>query len=97
MIPHITEELWSSLGYKTLLADSEWPVSNHKYLVNDTVTIAVQINGKVRATITLPSDTDQKKTEELALANDDIAKALVDKQIKKVIVVPGRIVNVVAV
>ena len=97
MIPHITEELWSQLGHKDLLANTDWPTIDAKYLVNDTVTMAVQINGKVRATITLPSNLDAKQTEEFALANDDVAKALSDKQVKKVIVVPGRIVNVVAV
>ncbi len=95
MIPHITEELWLSLGHGTMLAHTPWPQVNEKYLVNDTVTMAVQVNGKVRATITLPSGLNPKQTEETALANDAVVKALEGKEVKKVIVVPGRIVNVV--
>ncbi len=96
MIPHITEELWQGFGHKDMLANSSWPKVNEKYLVNDTVTMAVQVNGKVRATITLPTGLDQKQTEEQALANGDVVKAIDGKAIKKVIVVPGRIVNIVA-
>ena len=95
IIPHITEELWQSLGGKELLADISWPEINEKYLVNDTVTMAVQVNGKVRASITVPSDFTAAQTEAFAIANDDVKKALADKQVKKIIVVPGRIVNVV--
>lgn len=95
MIPHITEELWSMLGFATLLANTDWPKANPKYLVNDTVTVVVQFNGKRKTEIIVPFGADQKTTQELALANDDVAKALIGKDIKKVIVVPGRIVNVV--
>ncbi len=95
MIPHITEELWSLLGHKTILANTPWPKIDEKFLVSDTVKIAVQVNGKKRAEITIAKDADQKQTEELALRNDDVAKSLAGKEIKKIVVVPGRIVNIV--
>jgi leucyl-tRNA synthetase len=95
MMPHLAEELWSMLGHKTILADSPWPVVDEKLLVADTVTIAVQVNGKMRATITLPAGADQKQAESTALADANVQKAMEGKQVRKVIVVPGRIVNVV--
>jgi leucyl-tRNA synthetase len=95
MIPHITEEVWSLLGHTTLLAKTPWPEPDEKYLADDTVTIAVQINGKVRATITLPRDMDVKATEAAALANDSVKQALTGKTVKKIVAVPNRIVSVV--
>ncbi len=96
MIPHLTEELWADIGNTTQLVHSTWPQADEQYLVNDTVTIAVQINGKLKATITLPRDTDQKSAEAHAMEHDDVKRALEGKAVRKVIVVPNRIVNVVA-
>lgn len=96
MIPHITEELWAELGNTTMLVQTSWPCINPDYLKEDTVTIAVQINGKLRATITLPMNNDPKHTEETALAEDSVVRALEGKTVRKVIVVPNKIVNVVA-
>ncbi|PJB68968.1 MAG: leucine--tRNA ligase [Alphaproteobacteria bacterium CG_4_9_14_3_um_filter_47_13] len=95
MIPHLAEELWHFLGHKTILAEEPWPVADDCLLEANTVTIGVQVNGKVRATITLPANADQKTAEEKALAEPGIQKALDGKKIRKIIVVPGRIVNVV--
>jgi leucyl-tRNA synthetase len=95
MMPHVTEELWAQLGHKTILAETPWPEIDASLLQSDTTTIAVQINGKVKATITLPRDMDQKATEAAALGDPDVRKALDGKSVKKIIVVPGRIVNVV--
>lgn len=95
MMPHITEELWAHLGHQTILADMPWPEIDPALLKSDTVTIAVQINGKVRATITMAKDTDQKTAQETALADAAIQRALDGKEIRKVIVVPNRIVNIV--
>ena len=71
------------------------PQADEKLLTSDTVTIAVQVNGKLRANITLPANADQKLAEETALASDNVKKAIEGKQVRKVIVVPNRIVNVV--
>lgn len=94
--PHLAEEIWHELGMNGLAADSKWPVADEKLLGSDTVTMGVQVNGKLRATITLPKGTDKEITEKTALANDDVQKSLADKEIRKVIVVPDRIVNIVA-
>lgn len=96
IIPHVTEEIWHMMGHTNWLVNTLWPEVDQKLLVNQTVTIGVQINGKLRATITLPTSYDQKQTEDAALANDSVQRALEGKSIKKIVVVPGRIVNVVA-
>ncbi len=96
MMPHLAEELWQIVGQKNHLTETGWPVADAKLLVADTVTIGVQVNGKVRASITLPANVDQKTAEGIALAEPGVKKALEGLSVKKVIVVPGRIVNVVA-
>ena len=95
MTPHLAEEMWSMLGMDGLVANSSWPVADKNLLGEETVTIGVQINGKVRATITLPKGSDKGATEQIAMANDDVLRAIDGKDIRKVIVVPDRIVNVV--
>lgn len=93
--PHLAEELWAALGHETILAETRWPKSDPSLMEDDSVTIGVQVNGKVRATITLPKDADKSFAEETALANDDIQRHIDGKTVRKVIVVPNRIVNVV--
>ncbi|HEY8962974.1 MAG TPA: leucine--tRNA ligase [Alphaproteobacteria bacterium] len=96
MIPHLTEELWEQIGNKTLLANTAWPKVEEALLASDTATIAVQVNGKLRATITLPKGADQKTAEEAAMAEEGVKRAITGLSVKKVIVVPDRIVNIVA-
>lgn len=95
MLPHITEELWEQLGHKTILVESRWPEAEASMLVETSVTIAVQVNGKLRATITLAKDADNKAAEATALAEANVQKAIEGKSVKKVIVVPNKIVNIV--
>ncbi|MCW5732523.1 MAG: leucine--tRNA ligase [Enhydrobacter sp.] len=95
MTPHLAEELWGALGHTTLLADSGWPVAEETLLRDDTLTIAVQLNGKLRGTVQLPKDSGKDVAEEAALALPEIARALGGQSPKRVIVVPNRIVNVV--
>jgi leucyl-tRNA synthetase len=95
-MPHLAEELWQRLGHGTLLAETAWPVADPKLVIDETVTVAVQVNGKMRATIHLPRDCDKAEAERAALAEAAVIKALDGKPPKKVIVVPNRIVNVVA-
>ena len=95
MLPHLAEELWQSLGHKTLVTDSAWPKADPALLVETTATIAVQVNGKLRATITIPRDLAASAAEAEALANDNVRKAMDGKAPKKVIVVPNKIINVV--
>lgn len=96
VMPHLAEELWEIMGQDTILADTAWPNCEESLLANDTVTIGVQVNGKVRATITMSSDASKDDYEKVALEQDGVQKALEGKAVKKMIVVPGRIVNVVA-
>ncbi|MAJ62795.1 MAG: leucine--tRNA ligase [Alphaproteobacteria bacterium] len=95
MMPHITEELWQQLGHPTMLADMDWPVADPELLVEDTVTLPVQVNGKLRATLDVPKDATKEALEAAALANENIQRAIDGKTIRKVIVVPGRVVNLV--
>jgi leucyl-tRNA synthetase len=95
MTPHLAEELWLALGHTTLLADAGWPAAEDALLVDDTVTVAVQLNGKLRGTIQLAKDTAKDTAEQTALALPEIVRGLDGKTPKRVIVVPNRIVNVV--
>lgn len=95
MTPHLAEELWSMMGHKEMLTEASWPIADESLLIADTVTIGVQVNGKVRATITLPANADQDTAKTIALADDNVQKAVNGKDIRKFIFVPGRIVNVV--
>ena len=95
MLPHFTEEAWAELGYKEMLANRPWPKADASLLVDDTVTIAIQINGKTRATVELVRGIAKEQAEKEALAHPSVKTALEGKQVKKIIVVPNRIVNVV--
>jgi len=95
MMPHIAEELWQQLGHETLLADTPWPVPDDSLLVDESVTIAVQVNGKLRGTIEVAQDLNRDEAEAIALALPRVKEAMQNKPAKKVIVVPNRIINVV--
>jgi len=96
MTPHLAEELWQALGHKTMLAEEPWPTAEPALLVDDTVTVAVQLNGKLRGTLQLAKDAPKDVAEATALALPEIMRALDGKTPKRVVVVPNRIVNVVA-
>ena len=96
MMPHLAEECWLRLGHDTLVADQAWPHADPSLIVEDTVTIAVQVNGKRRDELTISRDAAKEDVEAAALNLDNVMKAIGDKKVKKVIVVPQRIVNVVA-
>jgi leucyl-tRNA synthetase len=96
MMPHLAEECWAALGHKTLVATEPWPALEPDLLVANTVTLPVQINGKKRADVTVARDATNAAVEAAVLALDAVQRALDGKPPKKVIVVPQRIVNVVA-
>jgi leucyl-tRNA synthetase len=96
MMPHLAEECWSSLGHETLIADAPWPTVEAALLVEETVTLPVQVNGKKRADVTVARDADTPDIEAAVLKLEAVKRALEGKIPKKVIVVPQRIVNVVA-
>ncbi len=95
MIPHIAEEIWATLGHATPLVRSAWPKADPAWLTVDTVTLAVQVNGKLRGTLDVAVGIDAKEAEALALALPAVQAQLVGRTPKKVIVVPGKIVNIV--
>jgi leucyl-tRNA synthetase len=95
MMPHLAEELWQQLGHSTMLVDERWPQADPALLVEESVTLAVQVNGKLRGTIDLPRDAAAKAAETAALALPTVVKAMENRKPRKVIVVPNRIVNVV--
>jgi len=95
MMPHIAEELWSHLGHESLLADTPWPAYDESLLIDDTVTVAVQVNGKLRGQLELPKGADKDFAEQAALELPRVIEAMDGKIARKVIVVPDRIVNVV--
>lgn len=94
--PHVAEELWhSALGHDTTVNDARWPEWNEEYLKENTANYAVSFNGKARFTIQVPADLSKDEVEKLALENEASAKWLDGKTIKKIIVVPNKIVNIV--
>ncbi len=95
MTPHLSEELWKELGGNGLVVSAKWPKANLELLIDDEITLPVQINGKRRTEITVPKDTNSSEVERSALLSEAVLKALDGQLPKKVIVVPGRIVNVV--
>jgi len=95
MMPHLAEEMWHRLGHETLLAETPWPEADESLLEEDTVTVAVQVNGKLRGTVRLPKDSDRESATSAALDLDNVVKAVGGKPVRKVIVVPNRIINVV--
>jgi len=95
MMPHLAEESWARLGYNTLLANEAWPEADPALLVDDTIVIAVQVNGKRRDEMTIARTADKAEIEAAALQLETVQRALEGRPVKKVIVVPQRIVNVV--
>ncbi len=94
-MPHLAESMWQKLGNQDLVTTRNWPTANPELLVEDKVVIAIQVNGKLRATFEMSKDADSKIVENTALQHDKIIPLLAGKALKKVVVVPNRIVNVV--
>ncbi len=95
IMPHLGEELWRALGHERLLVDEPWPKADAALVMEDVVTVAIQVNGKLRATIELPRDADRQTAETAALALAPVTRAMGGKHARKIIVVPNRIINVV--
>jgi leucyl-tRNA synthetase len=96
MVPHLAEEAWAASGEGGLIADAAWPGVDPALLIDDEVTIAIQVNGKLRDTLLLPKGMPREAVEAAALASDKVLKALDGKTPRKVVVVPDRLVNLVA-
>jgi leucyl-tRNA synthetase len=96
MVPHLAEECWAILDHDTLIAEEPWPAPEKALLVEEMVTIAVQVNGKRRDELTIARDAAKEDIEAAALKLENVVRAIGGRKIKKVVVVPQRIVNVVA-
>jgi leucyl-tRNA synthetase len=95
MMPHLAEEAFANLD-AGLIADALWPEVDPALLVDDEVTVAIQVKGKLRDTVTVAKGTSKEELERLALASEKVQRALEGAEVKKVIVVPDRLVNLVA-
>ncbi len=93
--PHICEELWSRMGYKTSLARTPWPEYDSRALLQDEVLVVIQINGKLRSKMSVPADMDQEELKSLALEDAKVQKHIQGKSVTQLIVVPGKLVNIV--
>lgn len=93
--PHISHELWQALGHDEAIVDVAWPQRDESALVQDKVELMVQVNGKLRSKVSVSADADNKTIETLALTDENVIRFTEGKEIRKVIVVPGRLVNIV--
>jgi leucyl-tRNA synthetase len=95
MTPHICHVLWRELGHETPLIDQGWPAVDETALELDMIELVVQVNGKLRGRVSVPADADKDAIEKLAVADGNVQRFVEGKEIRKVIVVPGRLVNIV--
>ena len=95
LAPHMTEELWNQLGNEGLIQFTQWPVWDNALIVEDTISIAVQVNGKLRGDIQVSKDTTKEEIETLSLEHENVAKFVGEQKPAKIIYVPGRLVNIV--
>jgi len=95
IVPHITHTLWQSVGKSTDILDAGWPEPDAQALVKDTVELVVQVNGKLRGKVSVPATANKQQIEEIALQDDNVQRHIEGKEVKKVIVVPGRLINIV--
>ncbi|MEA3368052.1 MAG: class I tRNA ligase family protein, partial [Planctomycetota bacterium] len=95
-VPHVTEELWQVLGHEPSVLEAGWPEYDEAACAEDVLEIAVQVNGKLRARITVPADATEDQMREAALAEERVRRHLAGAEVRKTIVVPGRLVNIVA-
>jgi len=95
MTPHICHALWKELGHDTALIDQLWPEVDESALELDMIELVVQVNGKLRGRVAVPADASKDDIEKLAIADDNVRRFVADKDIRKIIVVPGRLVNIV--
>ena len=93
--PHICDELWRELGYGEDILQAPWPEPDASALVRDQIELVVQVNGKLRGKVVVPADADRNHIENQALANENVSRFVADRTIKKIVIVPGRLVNIV--
>jgi leucyl-tRNA synthetase len=94
--PHICHALWQALGHSESVADARWPAVDEKALVRSSITLVLQVNGKVRGKIEVAADISKQDIEKIALADENVQRFIEGSTIRKIIVVPGRLINIVA-
>jgi leucyl-tRNA synthetase len=97
IVPHISHVLWQRLGYGDDILQAEWPQHNEQAMHQDTVELVVQVNGKLRGRVMVSADTGREAIEQIAIADENVQRFIADKTVRKVIVVPGKLVNIVVV
>jgi leucyl-tRNA synthetase len=95
IVPHITHELWKALGHTNATVDCSWPTYDESALVKDTIELVVQVNGKLRGKVQLSANVDKETMEKEAMADANVQRYIDGKTVRKVIVVPGRLINIV--
>jgi leucyl-tRNA synthetase len=95
MVPHICHALWEQLGHETALIDQSWPTLDESALALDLIEIVIQVNGKLRGRISVAVDADKDTIAKMAIADPNVQRYIGDNEIRKTIVVPGRLVNIV--
>lgn len=95
IVPHICHSLWQALGHEEAVIDRPWPQADQTALSRNVIQIVVQVNGKLRARISVPADAERKEIEEAALGDDNVKRFIEGKGIVKIIVVPSKLVNIV--
>jgi len=96
IVPHVAHTLWKALGHDTPVIDAPWPKADESAMVRDQIELVVQVNGKVRARLQVATNASQADIEALALADDNVRRFTDGQTVRKVIVVPGKLVNIVA-
>ena len=94
-VPHVCDEMWEIIGEAGYLFNEEWPEHDEKLMISDEIAIAVQVNGKLRATVEVDRKIEKSELEKLALAQENVQKHTEGKEIAKIIIVPNKIVNIV--
>jgi len=95
IIPHVCHRLWRDLGHDSLIIDHPWPTVDESALVQDSIEMVIQVNGKLRGKMQVDTGADRTSCETAALANEQVLRFIADKPVRKVIVVPGKLVNIV--
>ena len=96
IVPHITQAIWVELGFAGQLQDAQWPMVDEGALVQDEIELVLQVNGKLRGKFRVAAEADRDTIEKQAIANPDVQRHIAGRTIRKVVVVPGRLVNIVA-
>ena len=95
IMPHLAEELWSTMGYKNLVVDECWPKTNKNYIKEENINLVIQVNGKVRDKVNINNDLNDDQIKELTLKRPNILKWTQENEIRKIIIVKGKIMNIV--